>query len=59
MENKNVVQPEKECQSCKNKQTPNMILKNNWWVIVASFYILFSSVYGTVQFVKGLISLFN
>jgi hypothetical protein len=59
MENKNVVQPEKECQSCKNKQTPNMILKNNWWVFVASFYILFSSVYGTIQFVKGLISLFN
>ena len=59
MENKNVVQPEKECQSCKNKQTPNTILKNNWWVFVASFYILFSSVYGTIQLVKGLISLFN
>lgn len=58
MENKIIEQPEKECQSCKNKQTPNMIFKNNWWVFVASFYILFSSVYGTIQLVKGLINLF-
>lgn len=44
----------KECGSCKNKST----LKNNWFVITLSMYILIATVYGTVSIVKNLISLF-
>ena len=58
MENKNMVQPEKECKTCKNSQTPEQYMKRNWWVFALSFYMLFASVYGTIQLVKGLISLF-
>jgi hypothetical protein len=55
----NTPQQTSECKTCKDKQTPNMILKNNWWVFVASFYILFASVYGTIHLFKEFIHLFR
>ena len=59
MENKNMFQPEKECKTCKNSQTPEQYAKKNWWVFAVSFYFLFASVYGTIHLVTALISLFN
>jgi hypothetical protein len=59
MENKNMVQPEKECKTCKNSQTPEQYAKKNWLIFVFSFYLLFASVYGTIHLVKELISLFH
>jgi hypothetical protein len=54
MENKNMIQTEKECKACKNKKTPEKLLKTNWWVFAVGFYILFTSVYGTIQLIKGI-----
>jgi len=54
-----MVQPEKECKTCKNSQTPEQYAKKNWLIFVFSFYLLFASVYGTVHLVKELISLFH
>jgi hypothetical protein len=46
-------QPEKECKSCKQKKITNSQLA----MVIASFYILFSSIYGTVKLIKELIHL--
>jgi len=46
-------QPEKECKSCKQKKMTNGQLA----MVIASFYILFSSIYGTVKLIKELIHL--
>jgi hypothetical protein len=48
-------QPKKECKACKQKgMTPGQ-----WSMIVSSFYILFSSIYGTVKLIQNLIALIN
>jgi hypothetical protein len=48
-------QPEKECKTCKQKG----ITTGQWSMIVSSFYILFSSIYGTVKLIQNLIALIN
>lgn len=47
--------PEKECKSCKQKG----ISKGQIGTIILGFYVLFSSVYGTFEIVKYLMSLFK
>jgi hypothetical protein len=48
-------QPEKECKTCKQKG----MTTGQWSMIVSSFYILFSSIYGTVKLIQNLIALIN
>jgi hypothetical protein len=48
-------QPEKECKTCKQKG----LKPSQWSMIIASFYILFSSIYGTIKLIKDLISFIN
>ena len=48
-------QPEEECKTCKQKKLTNGQLA----MIVSSFYILFSSIYGTIKLIKDLIALIN
>ena len=48
-------QPEKECKSCKQKKLTNGQLA----MVSASFYILFSSIYGTVKLIKDLLNFIN
>lgn len=50
-----VEETKKECKSCK--QTG--LKTSQWAMIVSSFYILFSSIYGTVKLVQHLLSLIN
>ena len=45
-------QPEEECKTCKQKKITNGQLT----MVIASFYILFSSIYGTVKIIKELIN---
>jgi len=46
---------EKECNECK--KTPYN--KNQIWVMIFGSYLLFSSIYGTIELVKSVISLFK
>jgi hypothetical protein len=46
-------QPEKECKSCKQKG----ITKGQFFMLFASFYILFAAIYGTIKIIKELIHL--
>jgi hypothetical protein len=48
-------QPEKECKTCKQKN----ITTGQWLMVLSSFYILFSSIYGTVKLIQNLIALIN
>jgi hypothetical protein len=48
-------QPEKECKSCKQKKITNGQLA----MLISSFYILFTSIYGTVKLIKELINFLN
>jgi hypothetical protein len=48
-------QPEKECKTCKQKKITNSQLA----MIITSFYILFSSIYGTVKLIKDLLNFIN
>ena len=48
-------QPEKECKTCKQKG----FTKGQWIMLSASFYILFSSIYGTIKIIKELINFIN
>jgi hypothetical protein len=48
-------QPQKECKTCKQKKLTNGQLA----MIVSSFYILFSSIYGTIKLIKDLIAFIN
>lgn len=48
MENTNTPE-KKECSSCKGK-----LKKSDWILITVSFYVLFSSIYGTIQLIKNL-----
>jgi len=48
-------QPEKECKTCKQKG----LTPGQWSMIVSSFYILFTSIYGTVKLIQNLIVLIN
>lgn len=45
-------QPEKECKSCKQKKITNGQLA----MIISSFYILFTSIYGTIKLIKELLN---
>lgn len=40
----------KPCNTCKNKG----LNYKHWMMIVLSFYMLFASIYGTVQLIKNL-----
>jgi hypothetical protein len=40
-----------ECQTCKQKG----LTRGQWIMLSASFYILFSSIYGTIKIIKELI----
>jgi hypothetical protein len=46
---------EKECQSCKQTGPGKVQLG----VIIVGFYMIFSSIYGTIQIVKDIISYFK
>ena len=46
-------QPEEECKTCKQKG----LTKGQMIMLSASFYILFSSIYGTIKIIKELINL--
>ena len=46
-------QPAEECQTCKQKG----LTRGQWIMLSASFYILFSSIYGTIKIIKELIHL--
>jgi hypothetical protein len=48
-------QPEEECKTCKQKKITNGQLA----MLISSFYILFSSIYGTVKLIKDLIAFIN
>jgi hypothetical protein len=48
-------QLEKECKTCKQKKITNGQLA----MLISSFYILFSSIYGTVKLIKDLIAFIN
>lgn len=43
-----------ECQSCKDKS----FTKSQWSLITLSFYILGTSIYGTIELFKLIVSLF-
>lgn len=43
-----------ECQSCKNKG----LNRNQWYLVLLSFYMLGTTVYGTIELIKYIISLF-
>ena len=47
-------QPEEECKTCKQKG----LTTGQWAMIISSFYILFSSIYGTIKIIKELINYF-
>jgi hypothetical protein len=47
-------QPKKECKTCKQKG----LTTGQWAMIISSFYILFSSIYGTIKIIKELINYF-
>jgi hypothetical protein len=47
-------QPEEECTTCKQKG----LTKGQWIMLTSSFYILFSSIYGTIKIIKELINQF-
>ena len=42
-----------ECKKC-NKN----LSKSQWWLIGISFYMLFTSIYGTVILIKSILNLF-
>ena len=46
-------QPEEECKTCKQKG----LTRGQWIMLSASFYILFSAIYGTIKIIKELIHL--
>lgn len=48
-------QPEEECKTCKQKG----LTKGQWIMLSSSFYILFSSIYGTIKIIKELINYFQ
>lgn len=41
---------EKDCNTCKNKG----LKKEHWFMVILAVYILFSSIYGTIQIFKNL-----
>lgn len=43
------------CQKCKAQQT---FLKKNWALLLFSLYFLASAVYGTIQIVKNIATIF-
>ena len=59
MENQNFVdvQPKEECKQCKKKPI-NAFFGERWYIFVLSFWLLFSSVYGTIKLFKLFFSLF-
>jgi hypothetical protein len=48
-------QEEKECKTCKQKG----LTPGQWAMMISSFYILFTSIYGTVKLIQNLIVLIN
>ena len=48
-------QHEEECKTCKQKG----LTKGQWIMLSSSFYILFSSIYGTIKIIKELINYFQ
>jgi hypothetical protein len=48
-------QPEEECKTCKQKK----ITSGQLAMVITSFYILFSSIYGTIKIIKELINLIH
>lgn len=44
--------------TCKKCQASKKIFKRNWVLFTISFYTFFAAVYGTIQIVKNIISLF-
>ena len=48
-----MTQDKKGCQSCKKG-----VSKSTWYMLMISFYILLTSIYGTVKLVKEIISFF-
>jgi hypothetical protein len=43
-----VKSPKKSCSSCKQKG----LKTNQWFMVILGFYMLFSSIYGTIQLFK-------
>lgn len=41
----------KDCKSCKN---PGM-KPSHWVMVILSFYVLFSAIYGTIQLIKNIL----
>lgn len=48
-------QEKKECKTCKQKS----LTPGQWAMMISSFYILFTSIYGTVKLIQNLIVLIN
>ena len=46
---------QEECTTCKQKG----LTKGQWIMLSSSFYILFSSIYGTIKIIKELINYFQ
>jgi hypothetical protein len=46
------IQPEEECKSCKQKG----LAKGQLIMLISAFYILFSSIYGTIKIIKEIIN---
>jgi hypothetical protein len=46
---------EKECQTCKQRGPGNFQIGT----IILGFYMIFATIYGTVQFVKDIINYFK
>ena len=46
------IQPEEECKTCKQKS----FTKGQLIMLISAFYILFSSIYGTVKIIKEIIN---
>lgn len=48
-------QPEGECKTCKQEG----LNPGQWSMIIASFYILFAAIYGTIKLIHNLLTLIN
>jgi hypothetical protein len=46
--------PKEECKTCKQ----DGLKLSQWAIIISSFYILFTSIYGTIKLVRNILSIF-
>ena len=47
-------QEEKECKTCKQKG----LTRGQWIMLTSAFYILFTSIYGTIKIIKEIMTYF-